>query len=101
MQVPLVASNRIGEEKADSGKITFYGGSFIAGPTGEIKSQVCLVPYVKRTFPIAFWSSMLSESSADKACMHACVQILWLSCDCRLGMHASASAVMIMRGLKS
>ncbi len=39
MQVPLVASNRIGEEKAESGSITFYGGSFIAGPTGEIKAQ--------------------------------------------------------------
>ncbi|EIE19286.1 putative carbon-nitrogen family hydrolase putative [Coccomyxa subellipsoidea C-169] len=38
--VPLVASNRIGEEKAESGSITFYGGSFIAGPTGEIKAQI-------------------------------------------------------------
>lgn len=73
MQVPLVASNRIGEEKADSGKITFYGGSFIAGPTGEIKSQVCLVPYVKRTFPIAFWSSMLSVEQCRQG-MHACMR---------------------------
>lgn len=40
LQVPLVASNRIGEEKMDSGSITFYGGSFIAGPTGEIREQV-------------------------------------------------------------
>lgn len=38
--VPLVASNRIGRETVDTehGKssITFYGNSFIAGPTGEI-----------------------------------------------------------------
>jgi len=42
MQVPLVASNRVGTEKAESTSITFYGGSFIAGHTGEIKQQVCL-----------------------------------------------------------
>ena len=40
VKVPLVASNRVGTEKADSTSITFYGGSFIAGPTGEIKQQV-------------------------------------------------------------
>ena len=40
VQVPLVASNRVGTEKADKTSITFYGGSFIAGPTGEIKHQV-------------------------------------------------------------
>ncbi|CAL5426293.1 unnamed protein product [Camellia sinensis] len=38
--VPLVASNRIGKEiiKTEHGnsEITFYGNSFIAGPTGEI-----------------------------------------------------------------
>ncbi|KAJ4750835.1 N-carbamoylputrescine amidase [Rhynchospora pubera] len=38
--VPLVTSNRIGTEiiKTEHGdsKITFYGNSFIAGPTGEI-----------------------------------------------------------------
>ena len=39
-QVPLVASNRVGTEKADDTSITFYGGSFIAGPTGEIREQV-------------------------------------------------------------
>lgn len=33
--VPLVASNRIGREEGDNGHITFYGASFIAGPTGE------------------------------------------------------------------
>jgi predicted amidohydrolase len=41
-QVPLVASNRVGTEKADDTSITFYGGSFIAGPTGEIRQQVTL-----------------------------------------------------------
>ena len=40
LKVPLVASNRVGTEKAGSTSITFYGGSFIAGPTGEIKQQV-------------------------------------------------------------
>ncbi|XP_023541868.1 N-carbamoylputrescine amidase [Cucurbita pepo subsp. pepo] len=38
--VPLVASNRIGTEIIETehgkSKITFYGNSFIAGPTGEI-----------------------------------------------------------------
>jgi len=34
--VPLVASNRIGREVGESCSITFYGTSFVAGPTGEI-----------------------------------------------------------------
>ncbi|PKA48502.1 N-carbamoylputrescine amidase [Apostasia shenzhenica] len=38
--VPLVASNRVGKETIQtehgSSSITFYGNSFIAGPTGEI-----------------------------------------------------------------
>ena len=34
--VPLIASNRIGREVGESCEITFYGTSFIAGPTGEI-----------------------------------------------------------------
>ncbi|MFO1057193.1 MAG: N-carbamoylputrescine amidase [Dongiaceae bacterium] len=33
--VPLVASNRIGREQGESCALTFYGSSFIAGPTGE------------------------------------------------------------------
>ncbi len=33
--VPLVASNRIGREQGEAASITFYGSSFIAGPTGE------------------------------------------------------------------
>lgn len=37
--MPLVASNRIGREDAESGAITFYGSSFIAGPTGELVAQ--------------------------------------------------------------
>ena len=40
VQTPLVASNRMGTEKMSATDITFYGGSFIAGPTGEIKAQV-------------------------------------------------------------
>jgi N-carbamoylputrescine amidase len=38
--VPLVASNRIGKEKGQNGDMTFYGSSFIAGPTGEIVSEL-------------------------------------------------------------
>ena len=37
--MPLVAANRIGEERGESCAITFYGSSFIAGPTGEILVQ--------------------------------------------------------------
>jgi N-carbamoylputrescine amidase len=33
--MPLVASNRIGTEKGGKYTMTFYGSSFIAGPTGE------------------------------------------------------------------
>ena len=39
-QVPLVASNRIGREDFENSHINFYGGSFIAGPTGEVVAQV-------------------------------------------------------------
>ncbi|XP_013631335.1 PREDICTED: N-carbamoylputrescine amidase isoform X1 [Brassica oleracea var. oleracea] len=41
--VPLVASNRIGKEIIETehgpSQITFYGNSFIAGPTGEIVAE--------------------------------------------------------------
>ena len=33
--VPVIASNRIGVETEDDSSITFYGSSFIAGPTGQ------------------------------------------------------------------
>jgi N-carbamoylputrescine amidase len=33
---PLIAANRIGLERGRSAEITFYGSSFIAGPTGEM-----------------------------------------------------------------
>jgi N-carbamoylputrescine amidase len=33
--VPLVASNRVGVECGEKYEMTFYGSSFIAGPTGE------------------------------------------------------------------
>ncbi len=36
---PLVAANRIGGEQGDGCAITFYGSSFIAGPTGEIVAE--------------------------------------------------------------
>ena len=37
--MPLVASNRIGEEHGEACAITFYGSSFIAGPQGEKVAQ--------------------------------------------------------------
>lgn len=37
-----MASNRVGLEEATPTKITFHGGSFIAGPEGEIAAQVGL-----------------------------------------------------------
>ena len=36
---PLVASNRIGREAGDFGASTFWGRSFIAGPTGQIVAK--------------------------------------------------------------
>ena len=40
MQVPLVASNRVGRETFADSEITFYGGSFIADHKGGIVRQV-------------------------------------------------------------
>jgi N-carbamoylputrescine amidase len=37
--MPVVASNRTGIEQGDSCMLTFYGSSFIAGPTGEIVAR--------------------------------------------------------------
>jgi N-carbamoylputrescine amidase len=37
--VPLIASNRIGREVGETCEVTFYGTSFIAGPTGEILAE--------------------------------------------------------------
>ncbi|MDH3700131.1 MAG: N-carbamoylputrescine amidase [Alphaproteobacteria bacterium] len=37
--VPVAASNRIGVEVHDSATMTFYGSSFVAGPTGEIVAE--------------------------------------------------------------
>lgn len=38
--VPLVASNRVGSETGQAGTMTFYGSSFIAGPTGDIVAEL-------------------------------------------------------------
>lgn len=38
--LPLAASNRIGTEKGQAGEMTFYGSSFIAGPTGAIVAEM-------------------------------------------------------------
>jgi N-carbamoylputrescine amidase len=38
--VPLAASNRVGVEPGRTGELTFYGSSFIAGPTGEILAEL-------------------------------------------------------------
>ena len=37
--MPLVASNRIGAEPQGGREVTFYGSSFIAGPTGEVLAK--------------------------------------------------------------
>lgn len=34
--MPVIASNRIGQEKDEDSEITFYGSSFISGPQGNI-----------------------------------------------------------------
>ena len=38
--LPLIASNRIGAEQGLTSEITFYGSSFIAGPTGAIEAEL-------------------------------------------------------------
>ncbi len=38
--VPIVAANRIGVERGQTGELSFYGSSFIAGPTGEIIAEL-------------------------------------------------------------
>ena len=38
--MPLIASNRIGTETGQAGKITFYGSSFIADPRGAIVAEM-------------------------------------------------------------
>jgi N-carbamoylputrescine amidase len=38
--MPLVASNRIGRETGQAGEMTFYGSSFIAGPSGAIVAEL-------------------------------------------------------------
>ena len=37
--VPVAASNRIGAERHEAATMTFYGSSFIAGPTGAIVAE--------------------------------------------------------------
>jgi N-carbamoylputrescine amidase len=44
--MPLIASNRIGQETGESCTLTFYGSSFIAGPTGEM---ICTAPRDEET----------------------------------------------------
>jgi len=34
--IPVVAANRVGQENDDDSVLTFYGSSFIAGPTGDL-----------------------------------------------------------------
>lgn len=34
--IPVVAANRVGQERDDDSVLTFYGSSFIAGPTGDL-----------------------------------------------------------------
>ena len=39
-QIPIISSNRIGEEIEDDIKINFYGGSFITDHLGSIQAQI-------------------------------------------------------------
>jgi N-carbamoylputrescine amidase len=41
--VPVIASNRIGAETEGSTTVTFYGSSFIAGPTGDLRAAASRV----------------------------------------------------------
>ena len=38
--MPLIASNRVGQETGQAGEMTFYGSSFIADPTGAIVAEL-------------------------------------------------------------
>ncbi len=38
--MPVIAANRVGTEKGLQSQLTFYGSSFIAGPTGEIVAEL-------------------------------------------------------------
>jgi N-carbamoylputrescine amidase len=38
--LPVVAANRVGVERGAAGDLRFYGSSFVAGPTGEIVSEL-------------------------------------------------------------
>jgi len=37
--VPIIVANRVGKESIKGSSVTFYGSSFIAGPTGEILAE--------------------------------------------------------------
>ena len=38
--MPVIAANRVGSEKGLHSELTFYGSSFITGPTGEIVTEL-------------------------------------------------------------
>lgn len=38
--LPLAAANRVGAERGETGVLSFYGSSFIAGPAGEIVAEL-------------------------------------------------------------
>ena len=67
--MPLVASNRVGKELMN----TFYGGSFIAGPTGDIRVQVSIAI----TYQIL---RMLAVFSACGTCLH--LFVFWSATIC-------------------
>jgi len=52
--VPLVASNRVGVERGEKYEMTFYGSSFIAGPTGEKVAEAdrCSETVITETFDL-------------------------------------------------
>eukprot|EP00879_Flechtneria_rotunda_P031888 GHRR01034951.1.p1 GENE.GHRR01034951.1~~GHRR01034951.1.p1 ORF type:complete len:125 (+),score=25.88 GHRR01034951.1:150-524(+) len=40
VQIPLVASNRVGPEKFKTSQVTYYGGSIIVGQFGNVMKQL-------------------------------------------------------------
>ena len=71
VQTPLVASNRMGTERMSATNITFYGGSFIAGPTGEVRAQVQRTLWLAGQPVFAMCSSMICVA-AHCSCPGSC-----------------------------
>jgi hypothetical protein len=65
LQVPVVASNRIGTETWAKSSITFYGGSFISGQRGEVLAQVRTAQHICKT--AGFQCMVISAAAVGSA----------------------------------